>query len=155
MKFFFLELIFISGLFFSFGGVEEAQAYSMNDAMKQHAEAITGDEKDVRSILPSFMPHANGEIELKGDEKDITLLIQKVIDVIVGLAGVIAVLFIVYNGFVIAVAGSTDKLTNAKNGLMWAGIGLILIIFAYVVAKTVISFTYLGEEVSGIEDNEE
>lgn len=61
-----------------------------------------------------------------------------------GVAGTIALLMIIINGFRYILAGGNEEQTeSAKNGLQWAVIGLVIIALAYVIvvatAKLVIS----------------
>lgn len=117
----------------------EKKGYSLIDALKTSQNV----EKTEELLVPKFMPGANNKEE---DPSNFTKMIQNIINGLTGIAGGIAILFIVINaaGLVFAV-GNSDDISNAKKGLTWSIIGLILIIFAYVIAKTVINLTYSGE----------
>ncbi|PCI29707.1 hypothetical protein COB52_02215 [Candidatus Kaiserbacteria bacterium] len=50
----------------------------------------------------------------------------------------VAVLFIVYSGFLFAMAGgNTDKLTKAKGNLLWVIIGVALLLGAFALATLI------------------
>ena len=55
----------------------------------------------------------------------------------------IAVVLIVWNAFTLVTAvGDTEKISQAKKGIMWTIVGLAVTMFAYVIVKTVIILTY-------------
>jgi hypothetical protein len=55
----------------------------------------------------------------------------------------IAVVLIVWNAFnLVTAAGETEKISQAKKGILWTIIGLAVTMFAYVIIKTVIVMTY-------------
>ncbi len=75
----------------------------------------------------------------------VSSLIQKVADGIASVAAVVAVLFIVINGGrMIFSFGEQEALTKAKKGLLWSLAGLVLIIFSYIIVKSIIALTYSG-----------
>jgi len=100
---------------------------------------------------PQFLSGVNekdefGGEKLKGDASDLTRFIEKIAKSLTGAAAAIAILMIILNSFTLVTAvGDSDAIGNAKKGLLWAFIGLLLIIFAYVLVKTIISTAYLGE----------
>ncbi len=150
MKKFLLAIILFFGLgtgsFWVSDFTSEVQAYSLDDAIEKHLEGEEDKEKARKELTPDFMPATASS--RAGNAADITLATQKLINVLVVLAGAIAVIFIIYNAIVLVVAaGNSDQITNAKKGLFWAVIGLVLIIFAYVIVKTIISLTYSGEKI--------
>lgn len=115
--------------------------YSLSDALKI-SQNIEENKTDL--ILPKYMPGVHEGTET--NPYDFTNLIQNIINGLTGIAGGVAILFIVINaaGLVFSV-GNTDAISNAKKGLTWACIGLVLIIFSYIIAKTIINLTYSGE----------
>ncbi len=125
------------------GGEEAAEEeplptgpYSLSDAMKKNA-----------AKKPIYMPGRDKD-DKKGEAGDVTIVIQKAIDIIVGITGVVAVFFVVFNGVNMATtAGDTERLTRAKNGMVYGVLGLALIVFSYILVKTIIWVTYLGEGV--------
>lgn len=114
-------------------------SYSLQDALRQHDKASEIDT--LQSLTPNYLPGANQK--MKGSATDITRIIQRVINIIIMFAGTIAVLFFVWNAGVLVISvGVTETINKAKQGLTWSAAGLVLIIFAYVIVKTIIAFTY-------------
>ena len=66
--------------------------------------------------------------------------IKNVINILLGLLGVIAVLIILYGGFMwMTAAGNEDKVEKAKKLIISGIIGIIIILSAYTIAQFVIS----------------
>ena len=79
------------------------------------------------------------------------VLLQRIADGAAALAAAVAVLFMVLNGARLTFAfGNTEALGKAKKGLIWASAGLVVIIFAYIITKSVISLTYSGADGSAV-----
>lgn len=65
---------------------------------------------------------------------EITEIVSSVITAFLGLLGIIFVILIIYGGFMwMTAAGSEEKVSKAKNLLLRAIIGLIIIVAAYVI----------------------
>lgn len=79
------------------------------------------------------------------------VLLQRIADGAAALATGVAILFMVINGARLTFAfGNSEALGKARKGLIWASAGLVLIIFAYIVTKTVIALTYSGADGSAV-----
>lgn len=66
-------------------------------------------------------------------------LIGKVISAILGVIGSIALLMFVYGGFVwMTAAGNEKKVSQGRDILMWAAIGLIIIFISYAAVRFLI-----------------
>lgn len=82
-------------------------------------------------------PDATGKNVATGNEGD---LIDNVTDWILGITGAIAVIFIIYGGFrYITASGNSQQMETAKNILIKAIIGLVIIVVAYVIVKAVLN----------------
>jgi hypothetical protein len=95
--------------------------------------------------MPKYLVGAscNENKKLKGDASDIATWIQKFGGKITSLMGMIAVVFLVYNAFLITTAaGDADRISQGKRGIMWTILGLMVAMFAYLIVKTVIVFMY-------------
>lgn len=65
--------------------------------------------------------------------------LQHMLQIAFGVAGALALLFIVISGFrYIVSAGNPEALSKAKNGLVYAIVGLIVVILAEVIVTFVI-----------------
>ena len=141
-----LFVVFV-GIFCVFlGGVDLVSAvgggYSLGKAMDDNFAAGGGESRN--DYVPDFLPSTDAELD--GEVGDVTSVVQKIINVIIVLVGVGAVIVVIYAGGVLMLSvGNADQITNGKKTLIWAGVGLVVVIFAYVLAKTVISFTYIDE----------
>ncbi len=71
----------------------------------------------------------------------------RVMNTVLGLAGVVAIFFIINNSWYLIISGGQEeKITQHKKGLMWAIIGLILIILSYSIIRFVISIPFQAQE---------
>ena len=69
---------------------------------------------------------------------DIRIIVARIIRVVLGLLGIIALVIIIYAGFKwMTAGGEEEKITTAKNQLTNGVIGLIIILAAYSVATFV------------------
>ncbi len=67
-------------------------------------------------------------------------VITKVIDILSAIIGIVAVIMIIIAGFkYVTSAGDSNKVTSAKNTIVYAIIGLILVVLAQVIVKFVIN----------------
>lgn len=75
----------------------------------------------------------------------IPVIIGIVIQALLGLSGAIALLVFVWSGIMMMVAaGSPDKIKKAKNSIIWATIGLVVIFTAYTLVATLITALSTG-----------
>lgn len=59
------------------------------------------------------------------------------IEFMIGLSGLIAILFIVIGGYQLVVSGATDQKDNAKNTIKNALMGLVIVLVAWVVVNVI------------------
>lgn len=101
----------------------------------------------VFAILPCFAlaQGTNFNIDELGDTiglgtQDIRLTIASILNVALGLLGIICITIIIYAGFVwMTASGNNDRITEAKTMLINGLIGLIIIITSYAVARFVLN----------------
>lgn len=111
----------------------EGEGKSINDLL-QHS--------GVKDINPKYLPISEEETP----KEALADTIQAFTNVISGFAAGVAILFIVVNaGKLIFAVGGSDEITKAKKGITWAFLGLLVVMFAFVIAKTVISLTFSGD----------
>lgn len=78
------------------------------------------------------------DVHAAQDISQIENFIRSVIKVIAGLAGLVATGFFVVGGFTyITSSGSPEHLDRAKRTLLWSGIGLAIVIAAFVISNIV------------------
>lgn len=67
-----------------------------------------------------------------GKPPDLRQVVLKLIQVALGFTSLIALIFVLYGGFVwITASGSSDKVNKGRDILIWAGIGLFVVMFAW------------------------
>ncbi|MEX2006683.1 MAG: pilin [Candidatus Saccharimonadales bacterium] len=72
-------------------------------------------------------------------------LIRQIINIISVIVGIVAVVMIIWGGFkYITSGGAADKVTSAKNTLLYAIIGLIIVALAQVIVRFVLRTTTQG-----------
>ena len=73
-----------------------------------------------------------------GNVAQVENFIKSIIKVVAGLAGLIATGFFVFGGFVyITSSGNPERLEKAKHTLLYSGIGLAIVIAAFVISNIV------------------
>lgn len=83
-----------------------------------------------------FAPDA---LAASGDVAKVEDFIRNVIKVVAGLAGLIATGFFVVGGFnYIVSSGNPERLDRAKKTLIWSGIGLAIVIAAFVMSNIIV-----------------
>lgn len=75
-----------------------------------------------------------------GDEGSFNSLLTKIINIISVVVGVVAVIMIIIGGFrYITSGGSSEKVTAAKNTILYGLIGLIIVALAQVIVRFVLN----------------
>jgi len=128
----------------------KSEAYSLDDALKFLNGKSENNEEEGEgggSMTIEKPKYLVGVDEVSaGDATDVVGIIQKIANTITGIIATIAVLFIVINGAMLVISnGNSDQINNVKKGLTWGGIGLLMIIFAYIIVRTIIAITYTGQ----------
>lgn len=72
------------------------------------------------------------------DTTDIGKLINSILTYVIYLAGIIAVIYLVYSGILyMTAAGNPDAAKKGQQGIVNAIIGIVVVILAYVIVKAV------------------
>jgi hypothetical protein len=134
----FILSIFTTG-FFAFSFVCSA-ADAAPTALKS-VNDVLGDKPDV---LPGF-----GRDSSDASSK-VNYIVFRIVDVLLILAGILAVFFITLSGvrFVVGV-GSQSQLDAAKRTLLWSVLGLIAVILSWALVTNVIKVLFTNEESTG------
>lgn len=105
------------------------------------------------SLHPDNAPTISGQSPSSANEQNMSLdagrlkLTAKVVNTVLGFAGVVAIFFVINNSWYLIISGGQEeKITQHKKGLMWAVIGLILIILSYSIIRFVISIPFQAAE---------
>ena len=140
MKKIILGVAFLGFFGFLCGGEAGAASFGANAFDLNQAAATL----ELGQNRPQYL--AQVDTELRGDATDFTFFLQKIIKILVTFAGAVAVILLIINGLIlVTAAGEEDRINTAKKGLTWAGAGLVLITFAYLIAKTAIWVTFIAE----------
>ena len=92
------------------------------------------------AVLMSPIVLAPDAFAVSGDVAQVENFIRSVIKVIAGLAGLVATGFFVIGGFgYITSSGNPEHLDRSKRTLLWSGIGLAIVIAAFVMSNIVVS----------------
>ncbi len=71
---------------------------------------------------------------------DINVVIARLIQALLGVVGGLALLMFIWGGFLwLTSMGSPDKIKKGKDTLIWASIGIAMIIMSYALVKAVVS----------------
>jgi len=74
-----------------------------------------------------------------GGEGNIKTLVLRIVNYALTFLGIVAVLIIVFGGFTyITAAGAQDKVDNAKKMIMYAIVGIIIILLSFAIVNTVL-----------------
>ncbi len=124
-----ITLVLLSGFSLLFFAPATVSAQSLFSGAKKEACAgtqLSGDATNADCSAAS--------------QTDLTTTIQKGIDFISVVVGIIAVIMIIIGGIRFVVSnGDSNKVTTAKNTIMYALIGLVLVAMAQVIVKFVLS----------------
>lgn len=132
--FFCVVLVLISGIAHVWGDENVTHAYSLSDALGDASGGWFTRE-------PEYMPGTDGG---SGSVGNITGMMQKLANGLAGIAAAVAIFFVVLNAFrMVTSIGDADTVSKAKRGLLWSAAGLVLIIFSFVIAKTVLYILYV------------
>lgn len=106
-----------------------------------------------KDYYPDGLPTVSGNRPTGTDETETdinkarTKFFFRIIQSILAIAGTVALFFIINNAWwMIASGGSEEKITEHKKGLMWAIVGLILIILSYSIIQFIISIGFQADE---------
>lgn len=81
---------------------------------------------------------AHPALAADGSISQVEGFIRSIIKVVAGLAGLVATGFFVVGGFTyITSSGNPERLDKAKQTLIWSGIGLAIVIAAFVISNIV------------------
>ena len=103
--------------------------------------------KDVVNIDDKGGTNETSDADRPAGAKTANYLLQKIASGLIYIAAPLAVLFVVHAGVnYIMAAGDTNKIDAAKKELIWAVLGLLIIIIAIVAIRMMISFFFLASE---------
>lgn len=71
---------------------------------------------------------------------DPNIVVGRVIRLIIGLSGSIALIFFIYGGFLwLTSAGNPNNIDKGRNAMLWSAIGIIVVLTSYILVRFVFS----------------
>jgi hypothetical protein len=102
----------------------------------QNAKYIMAAYFAIGAVVMFALPVAAAEANIT----QIQNFIRSVIQLIAGLAGLVATGFFIIGGFgYITSSGNPEHLDRAKRTLLWSGIGLTIVIAAFVISNIIVT----------------
>lgn len=81
---------------------------------------------------------------------DIRTLVLKIVNFFLGFLGLLAVIMVIYGGFLyVSSAGEQEKVDSAKKILLYAVIGIVVIVISFALINTLIGGLARGTDVPG------
>ena len=81
-----------------------------------------------------------GDCQTPGDKGKVDSLISDIVDVLSVVVGVVATIMIMVGGFKYVTSnGDSNQVSSAKNTILYAIIGIVIVVFAQVIVKFVIN----------------
>ncbi len=75
------------------------------------------------------------------DPNSLTNMVTSVIDILLFVAGALAVIYLIYSGILyITAAGNPDAAKKGQQGILNAVIGIVIIVLAYFIASSVAAY---------------
>ena len=120
----------------AFGVLATAQNVVAKDKKETtDVNKVTCMDGSMKSSLSECGEYSDTEVK----DKDLTKTLQGGINLAIGVIGFIAVVVIIYGGFMYTTsAGDSNKVTKAKNAIMYGIIGLVVAMLAFAIVNFVI-----------------
>ncbi|PJC36643.1 hypothetical protein CO046_04475 [Candidatus Peregrinibacteria bacterium CG_4_9_14_0_2_um_filter_53_11] len=99
--------------------------------------------------LPTGAPTISGSVkeDIQDPDKARIILTQRIVNIVTGIAGVIAIYMIASTGWRLVIgAGSEETITQEKKALAWEVGGLVLIIFAFSIIRLIIGILLTADQ---------
>ncbi|MDD3646128.1 MAG: TrbC/VirB2 family protein [Candidatus Gracilibacteria bacterium] len=124
-----IKLIVVFLLIISnFSGVDAGSIFSIGEDAKLQVDCAGDDDCDLKGGIEKVKNTVN---DIEKDRK-FSQYVQDVIQYILGFISLVAVIYIIYAGFMILIgAGDEDKLKKSKQTILYVIIGIVLIWLAY------------------------
>ena len=95
----------------------------------------------------SELDNPDGNASENFSDLSITYIIADIAVVLLQISGALAIFFIIMNGFnYIKAFGNEEEIQKAHKGLMWAIIGLVVVLLSYAIVQNVLKITLSVDE---------
>lgn len=120
-----MRLIYSCLIIFTIGLILSPAVLAADDS-----GVATGAMEKIDKIIPSDVNKSD----------DVAGVVGRAINILLGIIGTAALLVFLYSGIMWMTSGGNDKtITNAQKSMIWAGIGLFVIFFSYILVKYLIT----------------
>ena len=150
-------LLAVVSIFFSFGlGILKVQVQAVESSWKLSVI------DEIQKYKPTNLPEVS-EMTTGGADGRLSLVIQ-IIDMLIYVAGILAVIAIIIGGAQYIFSFGWDQVEWAKRTILWAVVGLIAVMLSYAVVHNVVRIVVessietkqvLNEEKAEIDENEQ
>lgn len=90
-------------------------------------------------------------LQQAGGERPLRQIIGTVVTAALGFVGLIAVILFIYYGFLfLTAAGKDEQIKNAKKGMMYSIMGIVIILLAYSIVSLIFSAVSTGDTGAGV-----
>lgn len=96
---------------------------------------------------------ATNEYNLPVVETSLRRAVQTWVNFFLGFLALIAMVMLIYSGFRYVTSGVSDQAEDAKKGIVYAVIGIVVIFFAYAIVNTLIVYGPRGSDLAPISSN--
>lgn len=125
MKIIMALMLVLGASFIVFGGSVALAADPTSTTIEQLCKDASKNNNDVS---PAFCDDYN---KTNKTDNPVVETINKVANIIAYIAGAVAVIMIMYGGFLFIISdGSSDKVSKARQTILYAAVGLVVIIMA-------------------------
>ncbi len=101
------------------------------------------------SLTPSLVLAVTPTLTNPLGTSDVREIVGRVISAALSVVGSLALLIFIYGGFLwLSSPGDTKKVTQGKDTMIWAILGLVIIFGAYVIVRTVLTALVAGSVTS-------
>jgi len=117
----------------SFGVTTGSNSSGVNTGSNNNNGVITGSNSTPSPTHPAF------NLESPFAFKTIPEFLNKILDIIIKIGGILAFFFIIYSGFLfVTAAGSEDQVKKAKAVFLWTVIGVAIVLGARVISELLV-----------------
>lgn len=95
---------------------------------------------DTKTAICEGIDATGANCNTGGTQKDVNDLVAQIINIFSWIVGVVAVIFVIFGGFkYITSGGDSNKVSSAKNTILYALIGLVIVALAQAIVIFVIN----------------
>ncbi len=130
-------------------GFAASFAIAMSPAVFVHADSVTEGLDKLKTATGDAYPDT-----VFSDKKTPSEVLGQIINIMLGIAFAVAVIMVIYGGYqYITSAGNEEKATSGRQTILYALIGIVIIILSFVIVRAVVGFVKNGTGSSNTSTN--